>query len=169
MIDNFTFYDLIGQAIGILASAMVVSSYMHKKDNSLKLFMVLANFTFGIHFFMLDASAGMLIAFLNCFRIGLSIKFHKSYYMMAFMMSIYIIFGYIAAENFIDWLPIISSLIGTFSMYMLSGIKFRLMGLFGSTAWLTYSIIFVSIGGVLTEVFAIGFNVYTMLKLRKTT
>ena len=82
-------------------------------------------------------------------------------------MFIYIAMALFIAEKWIDFFPAIASLVGTYSMYKLSGIKFRIMGLVGSSAWLTYSVAFFSIGGIMTEIFAITINLFTIRRLSK--
>ena len=129
--------------------------------------MIAGNVVFACHFFMLAAYAGMAVGIINCFRIGLSIKFHRSNKMMFSFMVIYLIVGYFIYNTPSDVLPIISSLLGTFSLYKLSGIKLRIFGLIGSCSWLTYGIIHHSIGGIMTETSAMVLNLTTIGRLMR--
>lgn len=164
MNDIFT-YDVITQAVGIIASLFIIYSFTHKVDNHLKYFMMAGNFFFVIHFFMLAAYAGMAVAIINCFRVALSIKFHRSNKMMFSFMAIYIVTGCLIYESPSDVLPIISSLAGTFALYKLSGIKLRAFSLIGSCSWITYGIIHHSIGGILTESSVMAINLTTITRL----
>ena len=155
------------QSVGIFASALIVWAYGQKSDNNLKYFAVAGNIFFASHFFLLEAYAGMAINILNCFRIYLSIRFHKSNVMMFGFMAVYVAVGFMIAEGLIDWFPVLSSLMGTFAMYRLSGIKFRMVGLLGSASWLTYNIHYFSIGGIITEVFAISFGLFRIFKMKR--
>jgi hypothetical protein len=165
MIDLFS-YQFIAQAIGVIASGFLIFAFTHKSDNYLKTYLILGNFIFASHFLMLGAYAGMLIACINCFRVALSIKFHKSNAMMFSFMVVYILAGVSIYEKPWDLLPVFSSLLGTFSMYKLSGIKLRLCGMLGSFSWLTYGIIFHSIGGIIAETSAMILNISTIFRLR---
>lgn len=157
----------LAQIVGLIASMVVVYSFTHKMDNHLKIYMVVGNILFACHFFMLGAYAGMAIATINCFRVGLSIKFHKSNKMMFSFMSIYAAVGIVVYKEPVDLLPIFSSLVGTFTMFRLSGINLRLVGLFGSGSWLVYDIIFHSIGGIITEISALSLNSITVVRLMR--
>ena len=65
-----------------------------------------------------------------------------------------------------DLLPIIAGVLGTFAMFKLSGIKMRLLGIVSSGAWLTYGIIFHSIGSIITNTSVITLNIFTILRLK---
>lgn len=165
--DNFLTYEIIAQAIGLLATAFVVGSFAHKRDNHLKIWVAVGNVIFALHFFMLGAYAGMLINIINIFRATFSIKFHKSTKMMIFFWSIYIMTGVYIYEKPVDTLPVLASLLGTFSMFKLSGIKFRLFTMLGSSSWLIYATVFQSIGGMITETFLMVLNSSTIYRLIK--
>jgi len=166
MIDVFS-YQVITQAIGIVASGFVVFSFSQKRDNNLKIYLIIGNLLFAIHFFMLGAFAGMCVNIINIMRVGCSIKFHKSNKVMFVFFLIYSLVAALIYEKPYDLLPIFSSFLGTYSMFKLSGIKLRLLGLLGSSAWLTYGIIFQSIGGIITEVTGIILNLTTVYRLQR--
>jgi hypothetical protein len=147
MIDFFS-YQFIAQAIGIAASGFIIFSFNQKIDNHLKICLMIGNI-------------------LNTFRIGSSIKFHKSTKMMLGFMALYILAGVIIYDKPFDLLPVLSALLGTYAMFKLSGIKLRLFGLIGSSAWLTYGIIFHSIGGIIAEISGLILNISTILRLRR--
>lgn len=165
--DNIFSYEVIAQAIGLLASAVVVGSFAHKRDNHLKIWVAVGNIIFALHFFMLGAYTGMLINIINVFRATFSIKFHKSNKMMCFFMISYLIAGVTIFTSYIDLFPVFSSLLGTYSMFKLSGIKMRLMSLLASSSWLVYATVYQSIGGMITEVSNIILNSSTIFRLRR--
>ena len=160
-------YVFLAQAIGILATVFVILSFNQKIDNRLKTYLIIGNLFFAVHFCMLGAFAGMFVNILNAFRVGFSIKFHKSTNMMLVFMGAYLLTAYLIYEELFDLLPILSALLGTFSMFKLSGIKMRLLGLVGSSAWLTYGIIYQSIGGIITETSVIILNLSTIFRLSR--
>ena len=159
-------YEMITQGIGLIASAVIIFSFTQKADNRLKVFLIIGNLIFILHFFMLGAFAGMLVNMINALRVGFSIKFYKSTKMMLFFMLAYITACGITYQNIYDILPVISGVLGSFSMFKLSGISMRLTGLIGSSAWLSYAIVFHSIGGIITEVSVLILNTLTILRLR---
>lgn len=167
IVIDFITYDVVAQAVGVLASIVVICSFTQKQDNRLKIVLILGNLIFLCHFFMLGAYAGMFVNGVNALRVGSSIKFHKSTKLMLVFMTIYTAFGFYIYESVIDLLPVLSGILGTFSMFKLSGIKMRLIGLLGSSAWLSYAIIYHSIGGIITEMSAFILNISTILRLRR--
>jgi MFS family permease len=158
-------YDFITQAIGIIASGFVILGFTRKVDDHLKVFMFFGSVAFAIHFFMLGAYAGLFISIINCFRIGFSIYFFKSKKLMIFFIGAYILTGAVVYETIFDLLPFMSSTLSTYSMYMLSGIKLRMVSVVGSVAWMIYTMIFYSIGGIITNIFAISMNLTTITRL----
>ncbi|MEM9469955.1 MAG: YgjV family protein, partial [Pseudomonadota bacterium] len=92
-------YQIIAQAIGILASIVVISSTTLKNDNYFKIALIIGNIIFMTHFFMLGAYAGAFTNVLNACRAGFSMKFHKSTNAMILFMSSYALLGIILFEN----------------------------------------------------------------------
>jgi len=169
MVNIFS-YDVIAQAIGIVATAFIVGSFLNKRDNHLKGYIMIGNLLFALHFFMIDAFAGMLINIINFFRVGSSIKFHKSTKVMLFFWGAYIIAAIVIYEKPIDLFPVFASMLSTFSMFKLSGIKLRVLAMLGSSSWLIYATFYQSIGGMITETFVMVLNsstIYRMLKDKK--
>lgn len=164
MIDLFS-YGFVAQAVGILASALIIYAFTHKSDKRLKIFLMLSNILFASHFFLLGAYAGMAINALNCLRVGLSIKFHNSNKIMLGFISAYLGAGFLVYQNPQDVLPIFSACLGTFAMYKLSGIQMRLCLSVSGMSWLIHDIIYGSIGGVITESVLLVTNVITVFRL----
>jgi hypothetical protein len=159
--------DIIAQAIGVFASGFMIFSYYQKQDLYLKICLMTANLLFAVHFFLMDANAGMAINLLNLLRVGTSIKFHKSTKLMLVFMSTSVVIGFFVFETYYDLLPIFCSLLGSFSMFKLSGVSMRYARLIGSFGWLTYGIKFQSIGQILTELTSIILNLTTIYRLKR--
>lgn len=164
MIDFIT-YDIAAQAVGVLASIFLVLSYLVTSDIRLKLIMCVSFGFFAIHYFMIAALMGMLIQIIDICRISFSLRKQKSDLIMLFFVSIYLVIGYMNFSQYIDLLPIAAGVLGTISMYKLSGLRFRLV-LFAITAlWLTYGIYVFSIGGIVTNIFLLAANSVTVYRL----
>ena len=115
---------------------------------------------------MLGAYAGMFVAIVNGLRNGFSIRYHKSTSIMLVFFVMYLLIGFLTYKYIYDLLPIIAGVLGTFAMFKLSGIKMRLLGIVSSGAWLTYGIIFHSIGSIITNTSVITLNIFTILRLK---
>ncbi len=160
-------YLLIAQAIGMVASFFIVLSFGQKVDNRFKGFLMIGNVLFAVHYFMLGGYAGMVTNLLNFLRVGSSIKFHKSKKIMWVFLGAYLFSALFVVKEPTDLLPIFASLIGTYSMFMLSGIKMRVVGLFASASWLGYGILYKSIGGMITDSVSIALTIRTIFKMKK--
>lgn len=161
MIDWFS-YDVIAQAVGVLGSAFIVGGYFLKTDNNSKKVIIIGSLLFAAHFLMIGAVTGALMNVINFFRVGLSIKFHKSKKLFFFFIATYLVAAYFTYSQPVDFLPLISSLVGTFSMYFLSGLAFRFCVLLSSSSWLTHNILIGSVGGIITELFVL-FATFTVI------
>lgn len=159
-------FDL-AQLIGIIASAIIVFAFNMKSDVRLKLIMVVGSFLFAVHFYMLGAYTGAIVNFINSFRGGLSIKFHKSNKIMLTFIVIYLCLAIVTYDQIINLLPFVTGVLGCFILYQLSGIPMRLAILVSSSLWMTYNIIFMSIGGIITEMFVMSVNCITIYRLFK--
>ncbi|MCU8536060.1 YgjV family protein, partial [Vibrio vulnificus] len=61
--------------------------------------------------------------------------------------------------------PIVGTVIGTYSLFVLSGIRMRIGFLAGATCWLINNILVGSIGGTLLEMTVIIMNLITIYRL----
>ncbi|MDW1951725.1 YgjV family protein, partial [Vibrio sp. 812(2023)] len=66
-----------------------------------------------------------------------------------------------------DLWPIIGTVIGTYSVFCLSGIRMRIGFLLGASCWLTNNILVGSIGGTLLEMTVIVMNLLTIYRLHR--
>lgn len=149
------FESNVAQLVGLLASAFIILGYSSKHDAKLKTIVCIGAALFSAHFFMMGAMTAMIMNAVNFLRIALSIKFHGSKMLFVIFIVIYLSVGAFTYETWIDIFPLISSILGTVSMYFLSGVKLRLIGLLGSSSWLTHNFVVGSMGGIITELFVL--------------
>ncbi|MEM7618642.1 MAG: YgjV family protein [Pseudomonadota bacterium] len=166
MSDIFS-YQIITQAVGILASAFIVGGYFSKCDVKTKRILMIGSLFFAIHFYMLGAITAMIINLINIFRVGLSIKFHKSKFLFAFFIGIYSIALIFTYEGWIDIFPFLATVTSCIGMYFLSGISFRKTSAVGAVFWLVHNIMSASWGGIITEVFILKAHIVTIYRLKR--
>jgi hypothetical protein len=164
MIDFLT-YDVWAQIVGFIASAFIITGFAHKGDSRFKMFMAMGSLTFVCHYFMLGAYAGAAVNVVSFMRTSLSIKFHKSNFMMIIFIAAYLMIGLFTYNSWVDILPIFAGISATIAMYKLSGIPMRLCFFATSASWLAYDFIFKSIGGIITEGFVQFTNIATIYRL----
>jgi len=147
--------DIVTQAIGLIGSVFIICACLCKSDSKLKALLAIGALIFVVHFLLLGAYGGAAIKFVNACRNGLSIWFSNSNFIFYGLSISYIILGYIAYKEPQDILPIFSGLIGTYSVFKLSGIKMRCIISIGTICWLIHNIIYFSIGGIIMELFVL--------------
>jgi len=155
------------QTLGLIASCFLIFSYLVKSDTKLKLLMCVSFSIFSIHYFLLGAFVGMFVNIIDVLRISSSMKKKKIELLMYMFICMYVIIGFFRFENFIDFLPVIASILGTISMYKLQGIRFRLILFIISALWLSYGIYVFSIGAIITNIFLLAANIITVYRLKK--
>lgn len=159
------FHFDFAQIVGLIATAFIIVAYSFKNDTSYRAIASAGGFLFSLHFFMLGAFAGSAVNLINGFRSISAIHFHKSKKLMLFFMALYIFSAFFVVEEFIDALPFLNGLLGAYAIFQLSGIRMRLVMLVVSGMWMAYNIIFMSIGGIITECFVLTSNCITIYRI----
>ncbi len=159
-------YDVFIQGLGILAFIIGVSAFLSKDDRQLKFLIATACFIVATHFLLIGAYVGAGAAALGGTRSFISIFQSAKPYAPVFFLA-YIPLGYFCIYDWIDILPIIAGLIGTYSMFYLKAIPMR-YGLFmTSSLWLIHNVLQGSIGPALLEIFYLGANARTIYGIKK--
>lgn len=160
---TFPEWDL-AQAVGIVSFALGILCFYQHNDKRLKIMMVVMNLNHALHFALLGAMTAFASALLAAVRTFVSIKV-QSRNIAYFFMGLALIWGLYLSDHWYDMFPIAGSMIGTFALFQLSGIRMRLGFLAGALCWLTNNILVGSIGGTLLETTLILVNLNTMRKL----
>lgn len=154
-----TFYDIVVQGIGLLGAALAFTAFQCKRHMFIMIFKTLSTIAFIVQFGLLGAYTGLA--------------------MSIFGMVVFIGFAILVAKNvktfwFVVGASIIGAVVGAFSwngpasllaiggeiiLTIACGIKnpqhVKYVCFFASACWLTYDIIFASLGGVISESFSI--------------
>lgn len=120
----------------------------------------------AIHYAMMGATTACIGATLAIVRTGVSIKTSSTAVAYVFML-ITLIFGLLIKDVWTDMLPIAGSIIGTYAVFVLEGIKMRVAFLIGATCWLINNLLIGSIGLSLLEAVLVGVNIITIYRLTK--
>ena len=159
------FFDF-AQIVGIVGFLIGVSAYLSKNDAVLKFLIGLASCFIAYHLFLLTAYVGAGAALFSAARSFISIFQRLKPFAPLFFLA-YLPLGYFLIEDWLDVLPIIAGLVGTYSMFYLEKLPMR-YGLFVATFfWFLHNLLQGSIGGTMLELFYMGANVVTILRLKK--
>ena len=160
-------YDVITQAIGLIASALVILSFTQKSDKRFKIFIAVGACVFTLHFILLGAYAGAVVGAINASRTITSMRYHNSNKILVVFVLLYAFSAIYFFNDLVDLLPILSGAVSTVALFKLSGVKLRVAYLFTESGWLLYSIIIKSLGGLITNIFVLSTNVLTIYRLLK--
>ncbi|MBE7042539.1 MAG: YgjV family protein [Ruminococcaceae bacterium] len=147
------------QLLGIIGMVLNFASYQCKNTKHLYLFQSVSGFFFALNFYFLDAYTGSLLNALNIVR-GCLFAYCQSEkvkkYSSIGLMIAFIAAGISTYSGFSSVIATVAQVAGTITMSTKNGKIIRLGQLFGiSPLWLIHNILCFSIGGILTESFAI--------------
>ncbi|PAO36106.1 permease [Vibrio vulnificus] len=154
----------LAQALGFLSFGLGISTFYQKNDRHLKILMLVFNLNHLLHFLLLGSMLSALSALLSALRTTTSI-FTSSKWVAAIFILIGIVSGLGMAEHWWELWPIAGTVIGTYSLFVLSGIRMRIGFLAGANCWLINNILVGSIGGTLLEMTVIIMNLITIYRL----
>ncbi|TOM73235.1 permease [Vibrio parahaemolyticus] len=152
--------------LGFISFGLGFSVFYQKNDRHLKILMLIFNLNHLLHFLLLGSMVSALSALLSALRTTTAI-FVSSKRVAAVFIVISLVSGFWVAEQWRDLWPIIGTVIGTYSVFCLSGIRMRIGFLLGASCWLTNNILVGSIGGTLLEMTVIVMNLLTIYRLHR--
>lgn len=155
---------ITAQVLGFISFGLGFSVFYQKNDRHLKILMLIFNLNHLLHFLLLGSMVSALGALLSALRTTTAI-FVSSKRVASVFIVISLVSGFLVAEQWCDWWPIVGTVIGTYSMFCLSGIQMRVGFLLGALCWLTNNILVGSMGGTLLEMTVIIINLLTIYRL----
>jgi len=160
----------ISQIFTILGIILLGSSYLCKNKREILILSLLSSICYGSHNFLLGAITGFAM---NIVTIILNLwlyineknKKQTSSKLLFSICLITIILGSISYQNIFSLLPIIASLLFTYSIWQNNNKVYRWIGLLTSILWLSYNTYLNSIFGIITEIILLGFKVVGLIKV----
>lgn len=157
----------LAQWLGLLSFVLGVIVFYQKNDRNLKVLMLVFNLNHMLHFFLMGSMVSAMSALLSAVRSATAIR-TSSKAVAALFIGLCIANGVWFAQSIYDLLPIIATIIGTVSIFLLQGITMRIGFLCGSILWLANNLIIGSIGGVMLESTLALVNIMTIYRLHKS-
>lgn len=155
---------MIAQALGLLSFALGISTFYQKEDKKLKILMLIFNLNHLLHYLLLGSLVSALGALLSAIRTATAIHCSSKIFAMVFI-AISVLSGLCLAQGVWQLWPIVGTVIGTYSVFMLQGIRLRIGFLLGASCWLINNIYVGSVGGTLLEISAMVMNCTTIFRL----
>lgn len=175
-------FEIIAQAIGIVAMVFNIVSYQGKKQSTVILLQFIGGTFFAVNYLMLGAAVGSILNIIGAVRAIVflfkdKLKTDRLPWLVAFIASyivVYVlnftVFGKEASAYnlIIELLPVIGMVALTLAYRMKNASDVRKFGLISSPAWLTYNIVVGSWGAILCEIFTLGSILIGMLRHDRT-
>ena len=164
-----TTFELLAQAIGIVAMAFNILSYQQKTPKRVITFQLFGSALFAVNYLLIGAPVGMCMNIIGILRavvysnrekfradrvawLLLFIALFASSYLLSFT-----VFGmeFTLRNSILELLPVIGMSATTISFRLQNAATIRKFGLISFPCWVTYNAVSGSIGGVICELFSI--------------
>ncbi len=174
-------YQLIAQAIGIVAMALNILSYQRKRQRDIILMQMGGAVLFTVNFIMLGATTGACLNFIAILRAAVYAnkeRFHaeKAFWCWLFsgiFVSVYVlsfaVFGKTPTTYnlIVEAIPVVAMIVTTISFRAKEAATVRKLALIGSPLWLIYNCLFFAVGGIICETVSIISAIVGMLRYDK--
>lgn len=163
-------FEIIWQIIGYIALVIVFFAFKETNDKKLLIYLAIGSWVWGIHFSILWLIAAAGISFFDVFKNIIGLKYEKNNYWVSFFILSYIIiwiltFSY--TQNYISFLPTISSVLSAIAVFWFRGIPLRLILITTLFVWFWYNYVGWSYAGMTSDIVLIGATLYGMFKIYK--
>ena len=155
------------QILGYVASAILLSGYAIKSDVKTKIVLIFSYLVFALHFFMLGAFTACAISIVSVMRNSSSIFFHQSKIVFSVFVAFYISSAFFTYGTPVDILPLLAALVTCFGMFLLGGIRFRILVVVATVLWTIHNVMVGSIGGTINTVVLFFISSVTVWRLYK--
>lgn len=164
--------EILGQIASILGMILTIISFQMKTRKQIIVFQTVGSAFFLSSYFLLAEWPGVYLNVVFLIR-GVVFYFGKDKKWAEHKAWLYVLLCAVVAagaagyNSWVDLLPIIGSVFGTFALYMKDENMLRLLKLGDSPCWLIYNCVIFSLGGILCEVFNIVSIVIGVLRYKK--
>ena len=156
---------VIGQIVGLVALGLCIAAFANKRDDRLLLILVLANVAFAVQFLLLGGWVAGAISGLIVLRILLVRRFKKNWLVMGTMLAATGLVAFLTWQGPPDAVPLLAGLIGTYAMFMLSGIPMRVLLAIAAACWMLANYLSGSIGALIAEGLILVTNSFTIFRI----
>ncbi len=172
-------YDIVAQAIGIIAAVLLIMSYQQRKQKNVILWQMAGQLLFTVNYLMLGITVGACLNALGFIR-GIvyanreKFRAEKKIWVVVFIsaaLSVYAL-GFLAFGKeptpfnlVMELLPVLAYAAVTIGFRATKSAASRRCGLVSSPLWLIYNITNVALGGVICEVFNLTSIIIGIIRL----
>ena len=152
------------QWFGYLAFVFGVGCFLQKDDRRFKQFMVIECLCYAVHFAMLGEPTAVASSLVSLARSAIAMR-SRSKWWAALFVGLAIALGAWLFHGWVSLMPIIASCIGTTALFLLDGLRMRVLMMVGTLLWVANNLIVGSIGGAALEIVIALTNGWTIWRL----
>jgi hypothetical protein len=152
------------QCVGYIACILGVTAFLQKNDRRLKGFNAIQGLAYAAHFLLLGSFPASASSLISAIRSFLALR-TRSLWVAALVIGVNVAAGAVLVRSSAGWLTVIASCLATLAVFMLQGIRMRLVLLVCTFLWLANNILCGSIGGTMVESTIAVLNISTMIRL----
>ncbi len=149
---------ILGQIIGILATATYVLSYQQKKRKNIILVNAMSNFFYVLQYILLGAFEGATLDILSTVSTvaahnkdkGFILK-HTKFVIIIINLAM-VISGLLLYKNIFSLFPVVGAILQTGAFWITEERKIRIVSFLGGPFWLTYNIISKAYGSAIGSI-----------------
>lgn len=152
------------QCVGYVAFVLGVAAFLQKSDRRLKFLNAGETLAYTMHFALLGNPAASISAFISTGRSLLAMRYRSAYLAFA-IIALNVAIGAWVVTHWTGWLPILGSGLTTFAVFLLEGVRMRVVILGATLLWLVNNILSGSIGGTTLEAIIALANISTIARM----
>lgn len=156
---------LAAQAAGLVALALCIIAFASKRDSRLFAILLFANIAFATQFVLFGRWVSAGIAALIVLRLVLVRRYRGNPWVMAFMQVATLSVAWMTWQGPLDLTALAAGVLGTWGMFMLAGVRMRLVLAAAALCWVLNNLLIGSIGGTLAESLILATNAVTITRI----
>lgn len=152
------------QCVGYVAFVLGVAAFLQKSDRKLKTLNAAESLVYAVHFVLLGNLTACASTVVSGIRSLLAVKF-RSPVLAAAIVAVNLALGLMLRSSGAGWLPVAASCTATVAVFLMRGIRMRLVLLGCTLLWLANNVLSGSIGGTALEASIAIINTTTIARL----
>jgi len=162
---------IISQICVIFAIISLGISYLSKDKTKILILSIIYALFYGTHNFLLGAITGVAMNIISIIRnawfyINAKNQTKNKLYVLVSLCVLAIILGMISYTNITSLIPIIATILYTYSVWQDNTKIYRWMALPISALWITYNVCFKSVFGIILELILLAFEIVGIIKIK---
>lgn len=163
---------IISQVFVILAMLSLGISYLQKDKKIIMILCILYSLFYGGQYLLLGAITGFAMNIVSIIRniwfyINAKSKKKNNIIVLIMLSTLAIIFGMISYKDLFSLIPIVATILFTYSVWQDNTKIYKYLALPISALWISYNICFKSMFGIIAEFVLLLFEIIGIIKMKR--